>query len=293
MRPRDFVVLALVCVIWAMSNVLSRVVVGQWMVPPLFFAAVRFAVVVLVTLPWLLPMPRPAWRIVLVGMLMGGGNFAVLFMGLRTTAPSLAGIVVQSSVPMTTLLSVLMLGERIHWRRGLGITLALVGVLIVVWQPGLRLSPGVLYILAAAFCGSLGAVMMKQMEQVAPLRLQAWVALTSLAPLALFSWGVEHDQWALATAHGWAFVGAVAFSALVVSVCAHTVYYWLISRYEANLIAPLTLMTPLATIALGYFITGDRLDARTLLGAAVALAGVLIVALRRSRAPVAEAAEHS
>ena len=293
MRLRDFLLLVIVCVIWAMSNVLSRIVVGQWMVPPLFFAAVRFALVVMATLPWLLPMPRPAWRMIVVGMLMGGGNFAVLFLGLRTVTPSMAAIVVQSSVPITTLLSVLLLGERIHWRRGLGITLALVGVLIVVWQPDLRLSSGVLYILAAAFAGSLGAVLMKQMEEVSAIRLQAWVGLTSLAPLALLSWAIEHDQWALATAHGLRFAAAIAFSALVVSVGAHTVYYSLIKRYEANLIAPLTLLTPLATIALGYFVTHDRLDARMLLGAAIALAGVLIVALRRSRAPVAEAAEHA
>ncbi|WP_240959258.1 DMT family transporter [Novosphingobium olei] len=292
MRLRDFFLLVLVCVIWALSNVVSRIVVGQWMVPPLFFAAVRFAVVMLATLPWLLPMPRPAWRMIVVGMLMGGGNFAVLFLGLRTVTPSMAAIVVQSSVPITTLLSVVLLGERIHWRRGLGIALALAGVLIVVWQPGLQLSAGVLYILGAAFAGSLGAVLMKQMEEVPAIRLQAWVGLTSLLPLALFSWGFEHHQIDLALRHGWHFGVAIAFSALVVSVGAHTVYYSLIKRYEANLIAPLTLLTPLFTIALGYFITHDRLDARMLLGAAIALIGVLIVALRRSKAPVAEAAEH-
>lgn len=295
MRLRDFLLLALVCLIWAGSNVVSKIVVGHWMVPPLFFAAVRFALVSAVTLPWLLPLPRPVWRIVAVGVLMGAGNFALLFMGLQATSPSMVAIVVQSSVPITTLLSIMMLGERIHWRRAVGILLALAGVVIVIWQPGgFKLSAGVPFVLGAALAGSLGAVMMKQMEAIPPIRFQAWVGLTSFLPLALASAVFEQGQWATAQAHAWPLAAAIVFSALVVSVGAHTVYYGLIGRYEANLIAPLTLMTPLATIAMGVAITGDRLDTRMIVGAVVALAGVLIVAMRRSvRAPIAETSEHA
>ena len=43
MRPRDFLILVFVCLVWGYSNVLSKTVVGTWGVPPLFFAAVRFA----------------------------------------------------------------------------------------------------------------------------------------------------------------------------------------------------------------------------------------------------------
>jgi drug/metabolite transporter (DMT)-like permease len=66
-------------------------------------------------------------------------------------------------------------------------------------------------------------------------------------------------------------------------VGAHTGYYFLIGRYEANLISPLTLMTPLATIALGVAIFHDPFGLRTALGTAVALGGVLIIALRRNQ----------
>ena len=63
----------------------------------------------------------------------------------------------------------------------------------------------------------------------------------------------------------------------------HTLYYALIQRYEANLISPLTLMTPLATIALGVMITHDPFDLRMATGSAVALLGVLVIALRRNQ----------
>lgn len=291
MRLRDFLLLVFVCVAWGFSNVLSKTVVGTWQIPPLWFAAVRFALVLAVVFPWLRPMPRPFWRIATVGFLMGGGNFALLFIGLQTASPSMSAIVIQAGVPITTLLSVLILHERIHWRRGLGIALTLAGVVIVMWRPGFVVSSGLLFILAAAAAGSLGVILMKQMEDIAPLRFQAWVALTSFVPLGLASALFEHGQWSASLAIGWPFVAAILFSALIVSVCGHTAYYWLIARYEANLIAPLTLMTPLSTIALGVMITGDRLDARMVIGAVLALAGVLVVALRKGGAPIVEMQE--
>ena len=232
MKLRDFLLLVLVCLVWGYSNVLSKIVVGHWAVPPLFFAAVRFAVVCVATLPWLLPMPRPRWRIIAIGLMMGAGNFALLFVGLQTASPSAAAVVIQIGVPFTTLLSVIVLGERIHWRRGLGIALTLAGVVLVVWNPeGLALSAGLWFVVGAAFTGSLGAVLMKQVEDVAPLRFQAWVGLVSLVPLTIASALFEHGQWASAAAVGWPFVAAVLFAALVVSVMGHTSYYGLISRY--------------------------------------------------------------
>ena len=282
MKPFDFLILLMVCLVWAFSNVLSKIVVSPWGIPPMFFGAIRFALVLAVTLPWLLPMPRPRWRILAIGLLMGAGNFALLFIGLQTATPSASAVVLQVGVPFTTVLSVLMLGERIRWPRGLGITLTLTGALLVVWKPGsANLSAGLLFVMAAAFAGSLGAVLMKQMDNVPPLRFQAWVALVSLLPLSLTSSLLERGQWATATAVGFPFVGAVLFSALIVSVLAHTSYYRLIGRYEANLLAPLTLMTPLFTIGLGVLLTGDLIDGRMVAGTMLAVAGVLVVALWR------------
>lgn len=284
MPLRDLGLLVLVCAVWASNNIVSKMVVGHWGVPPIFYAAVRFAIVAAVTFPWLRNPPRPLWRLIVVALLMGGGNFALTFMGLKYASPSAAAIVQQLGVPITTLLSVMMLGEVIHWRRGIGIVLTLLGALLVVWSPhGLSISAGLFFILAATVIGSLGAVMMKQMEGVKPMQFQSWVGLTSALPLMLISAAGEHGQWAAAAATGWRFWAAVIYSALVVSVVCHTLYYSLIQRYEANLIAPLTLMTPLATIGLGVWLTHDYFDGRMAFGAVLALLGVLIVALRRNQ----------
>ena len=283
MAPRDFALFILVCFIWGLNTVFSKIMVADLGVPPLFYATVRSATIALAVCPWLLPMPRPRWRVVVVGVLMGGGGFALLFLGLKTASPSGASIVSQLSVPMTTVLSIFILGERVGWKRGLGIALALSGVLLVMWDPqGVELSTGLFFAAASAFTGALGAVMMKQMTGIRPLQFQAWVGFSSMFFVGVLSGLFETDQVAAATHAGWSFVAIILYSALVVSVVAHTTYYGLIQRYDANLVAPLTLMSPLFTIALGILITHDHFDARMALGTAIALVGVFIIAVRPS-----------
>ena len=281
MSLRDFLILAFVCLAWAANNVVSKFVVTHLGAPPLFYAALRFTVVLIAVFPWLRNMPRPRWRMVAVGMMMGGGTFSLVFMALKTASPSAVAIVSQLGVPITTVLSYFMLGERLTLRRIVGIGLTLAGVLLVIWDPsGFRLSPGLMLVVAASCLGSLAAVMMKQMEGVKPLQFQAWVGLSSLVPTLALSLVFEPGQQQVVLTAGWRLWAAVLFSGLFVSVVAHTLYYGLIQKYEATLISPLTLMTPLATIALGVIFTHDVFGWRLAAGTALALAGVLVIAMR-------------
>ena len=88
MTPRHFGLLILACLLWAAHTIVSKLVVSGMDVPPLFYAVLRYGLVAVVALPWLLPVPRPVWRIFCVGFLMGGGGFALFFLGLKTSTPS-------------------------------------------------------------------------------------------------------------------------------------------------------------------------------------------------------------
>lgn len=281
MSPRDFALFVVICLVWSFNSIAAKIVVSDMHVPPLFFGMLRSAVIALAVVPWLLPMPRPRWRIIVVGFLMGGGGFALFFVGLKTASPSAASIVAQIGVPMATLLSVVVLGEKIRWRRGLGIALTFAGVLLVMFDPAeFGMSSGLLFVAASGLGAAVGTVMMKQMEGIRPLRFQAWVGFSSTVILAVLTAGLEEGHLGAMMNAGWPLVAAVLYSSLIVSVLGHTAYYGLIQRYEANLIAPLTLMSPLMTIGLGIWLTGDHFDLRMAFGAALALAGVFIIAVR-------------
>jgi drug/metabolite transporter (DMT)-like permease len=284
MATRDFALLMLVCLIWATNFIVTKLVLSGLDVPPLAFSALRFLIVFLVAMPWLLPWPRPRWRIALVGLLMGAGGFGLVSIGLMTATPSSAAVVVQLSVPITALMSVVMLGERIGLRRGLGIAIAFGGAITVMYDPdGFAISIGLLFVLASALASSFGMVMMKKTTNVEPLQFQAWVGLASCLPLALASIGLETNQAERTAAGGLPFLVALVYSAVAVSLIGHSLFFRLVQRYEANLISTLTLMCPLMAIGMGVVITGDRFDLRMAIGTLVVLAGVALILRPSSR----------
>lgn len=282
MSPRSFLVLTFVCLLWAGNTIVSRLVVGTLGVPPVWFAAMRALVVVAVLLPWLRPLPARPLQVALVTFAISGASFALTFIGLRDATPSAVSIVSLSNAPLTVLFAIPVLGERVHWRRGLGVTLAFAGVVTAIASPDeAQASFGLLFVLAGAVASALGAVFLKRIELDA-VRLQAWAGASSAVVLVPLSLLIERGQWpAMAGAPG-EFAAALAFSALAVSVLAHTLYYRFLQTHDANLVAPLTLMTPLFTVIMGVLITGDPVGLPLILGGLMAAAGVLVIVLRPS-----------
>ncbi len=282
MHPRDFLVFVGVCFVWALNVVASKYVVDDLGVPPLLYAVARSALVMAALLPWILPAPRPVGRLVVAVFMLGSGGFALMFIGLETTDPSTAGIISLLSAPLTAILGIFWLGERIHWRRGTGITLAFVGVVLALWSPtGLVLTSGVLWIVLSCLIGSVGAILLKQLPEANPLRLQAWSGLTGTFILLPLSAGLEWNA-IPGGDYGWQALGILAFSGLVVSVGAHTIYFRMLQKYEANLVAPLTLMTPIFTVSLGVVLMGDGVTPLMIAGGILALLGVFVIAVRPS-----------
>jgi O-acetylserine/cysteine efflux transporter len=282
MQPRDLLVFVGVCFVWALNVVASKIVVDDLSVPPLLYAAARSAVVMAALSPWLFPAPRPIGRVVIAVFTLGSGAFATMFIGLETTDPATAGIISLLGAPLTAVLGIVFLGERIHWRRGAGIAFAFVGVTLALWSPtGLILTGGVLWIVFSTFIGSVGAILLKQLPEASPLKLQAWSGFTGMLILTPLSVGTEWHAIPGGT-YGWELIGILAFSGLVVSVGAHTIYFRMLQKYEANLVAPLTLMTPIFTVSLGAIFTGDTITPLMISGGVLALCGVFIIAVRRS-----------
>lgn len=281
MLPSDVAALIGICFIWAINVVLGRIIIADLGTPPLLYAFLRFAVVAVLLHRFLLPLPRPFGRMIVVGTLMGAGHFGLLFLGLQHASPSTTAIVVQFGIPATAVLSVWLLGERMSRQRVVGTAMAFAGVVIVMWTPGaLVASSGAGFVLASALSLSLGSILMKGMPKIAPMRLQAWVSVISLAPLALLSGVTEAAPLSHVASGGWALASAVAFSAIVVTIIAHTGYYRLLQLYDANLVAPLTLMMPVMTVGLGIMFTGDQVGLRMLEGSVLALGGVAVILSR-------------
>lgn len=280
----SFAIIMACNVVWALNVVVSKWAVDDYGVPPLFYAALRSLMVVAALLPLLRQVPKDLPRVLLIGLAISGGSFGLLFMGLETASPSAAGVVNLTGAPMTVLFAIFILKEEVRWRRMLGMALAFGGVMLAVASPaGMESGAGLLYVFAGVVLGALGAVFFKRIE-IGAVEMQAWAGLASVAFLFPLSLGIESGQIAAVSAAPWEVLACVAFAGLVVSVGAHSAYYHLLQRHDANLLVPLTLVTPLLTIAFGAWLTGDPVGPRLLIGAALAIAGVAIILVRPSRA---------
>ncbi|WP_241765152.1 DMT family transporter [Hyphomonas beringensis] len=273
-----------VCLVWGLNLVITRWVVADLGVPPIFFAATRFAGVALFLLAFLRPKPEDLRMLFLIAMFIGAVHFALLFLGLQNAEASAASITGQLGAPFSTLMSMAFLGETIGWRRGLGIMLSFAGVVLIAFDPGsFSISIGLVYITIAAFIGSIGGILMKRMAPIKALQLQAWVGLFSFAPLFITSGLLESGQIQSVMQGGWQLCLAWLFAVVGVSIFGHGAFYSLIKKYDISLLSPLTLMTPVWGVIFGIILLNEPITARLVLGSVISLSGVFVIAVRQNQ----------
>ena len=284
MKPADFGLLFAVCLIWALNLVITRWTVSAADVPPIFFAGVRLGLVGLCLSPFIFPAPRQIGLTFLIAMGMGAVQFGLLFLGLANASASAAAVIGQLGVPITTIFSMMFLGEQIGWRRGAGIVMSFAGVMIIAIEPeGFSLTLGLIFLILAAVSSSAASVLMKRIEPMSAMKLQAWVGMFSVVPLMAMSFATETGQ-AKAVMSGDPLIYlSTAFAVLAVSIFGHGTFYRMIKKYDVTLISPLTLMTPIWGLVLGIALLGEPLTAKLIVGAVVALVGVGVIMVRPNR----------
>jgi O-acetylserine/cysteine efflux transporter len=279
--------LVVINAIWGFNIVAVKLSADRF--PPVFLTFLRFLMVGLVVWPWL-RLRRGEMRWLLTAATCSGGlQFALMYSGVALSENmSSVAIGGQLGIPFATLLSVLLLGERIHWRRWLGIALAFFGVVLIGFSPEVFQSwSGLLLIVIAAFVGAVGLVAIKRVHELEPLELQAWLAWGSVPLLLPLSLLLEDDQLASlreAGATGWS---ALLYSVVLASLVAHTAYFALIRRYPVSSVAPVTVLTPLFSVFFSVALLGDVLEWRVIVGGLLTLSGITVILVRERKAVAA------
>jgi drug/metabolite transporter (DMT)-like permease len=98
-------------------------------------------------------------------------------------------------------------------------------------------------------------------------------AFMLLLPLAFITGAARF----LGTPLAWASVG---FQAIIVSFASYLAWFWLLRRYRAAELGVLSFMTPLFGAAMGALLLREPLEASFVLGAALVVAGLIVVNLR-------------
>ncbi len=281
---RHHLQMILINAIWGFNLVAIKMGVDRF--PPVFLGFLRFLIVGLAVLPWL-RIRRGEMRWILIAAVFGGGlQFAVMYTGVALSRNmSSVAIAGQLGVPFATILSVIVLGERIRWRRSLGIALSFAGVVVLGFNPHVMESwQGLALIVLSAFIGAIGLVAIKRVSELNALELQAWLSWGSLPIFLWLSLWAEEGQFESLRNADLIGVAAVLYSALAASLFAHTAYFALVHRYPVSRVAPLTVMAPVFSVAFAILVLGDLLEWRMIIGGVMTLTGVAVIVMREGKA---------
>jgi O-acetylserine/cysteine efflux transporter len=295
MPPRHRLLAVLVAAVWGVNFLAIHASLGQF--PPFFLVALRF---ILIAIPTVLFVPRPdvplRW-LVGYGLGFGVAQFTFLYWGMAAGMPTgLASLVLQSSAPFTLVLGALLLRERVSGRQWLGIAVAVAGMALVGFARAQAAAfVPFLLVLAGALGWAFGNLSSRLAKPTNPLHLTLWMSVVVPVPmlaLSLVFEGPERIASSLATAFGPtaapAWIG-LAYTCVIGTAVGSGIWTWLLSRHPAGVVAPFSMLVPVAGILTAGLVLGEVPGWLELAGGVVVVVGVLIgsgIRLRPSRRPV-------
>ncbi|WP_118133846.1 DMT family transporter [Oceanicella sp. SM1341] len=208
-------------------------------------------------------------QVLCAALMMGAMTSFIMALSMVPMAEAVGGFLIAPIV--STVLSVIFLGERLTQTRVIGSLLSILGA-VVIMDPGMGLERGTLLALAGgAMLGGFYTASRAQRATsgtFAPLALQSLMGAAMIAPLA-FAEGVPQ----LDTAYlGWALVLGV------LSALCHLLTILAFRLSEASVLAPFTYFNVIAAVAVGVVWFGEIPGEATLSGLVALVAGGMITA---------------
>ena len=253
MSPRHLALALILVTVWGVNFVAIRWAVDE--VPPLLLTALRY---LLAALPAVFLVRRPQVRLgvlVAYGLSIGVLQFGLLFVAIKLGMPAgLSSLVMQLQAFFTIGLAVAFLGEKPGVAQLAGAVVAFAGIGIIGLErlEGAALLP-LLMTIAAAFFWGVGNIVTKKAGRIDMLAFVVWSSLVPPVPL-LFASLLFEGPGAIGTALEnvtWLGGGSLLFIVYASTLFGYGVWSMLLSHYPANLVAPFTLLVPIAGTASG------------------------------------------
>lgn len=282
MKPIDIFAALVVVLFWGINFSISKI--GLQQLSPMLLMALRFMLVAALLAPFFRP-PRDRMRAVAVlSVTLGLIHFPLMFTGLQYVDAAIASVVIQVQVPFSAMLAAVLFGDKLGWRRGLGMAIAIGGVAVLAGEPREGSEWwAVLLIVAAALTWSIANIQMKALSDVSGFAVNGWIALLAVPQLLIASLLLESGQIAAIQAADWRGWGSVVYQAVIVVILCYGIWYHLLSRYGVNNVIAFTLLVPVVGVIGGILILNEPFTWNLLIGGGATLVGVAIITLRRPR----------
>ena len=278
---------AVFVVIWSTGFVVAKY--GLPYAPPLTFLSIRYALSLLCFLVWIAlarvtwPQGRQQWlHLAASGVLIHAGYLSGVWVAIKAGMGSGLAALIVGLQPVLTALWVSSMassagGEKVSQRQWLGLALGLGGLVLVVSRKFGDTQEVTAFTLVAITIALLsitaGTLYQKRFVAPADVRganaVQIAAAFAVTLPLALFE--TEAVSWTPQ------FMGALAWSVLVLTLGGSSLLYMLIQRGAATAVTSLLYLVPPCTALMAWLLFAEPITTVTVLGTAITAVGVSLV----------------
>jgi drug/metabolite transporter (DMT)-like permease len=285
MRPREFILLGLLALIWGASFLFIRVAVQE--ISPFTLVLFRLGLAALVLVPVVLARPRlvRGWRryvpgFFAVGLLNAAVPYVLFGFG-ETRVPSGQAAILNATTPLfAVMLTALLPGfvhERLTVARGVGALVSFAGVLALVGSSAFTGFGDLLAYLAcfaAAACYAVGGIVGRFTLKGAPLLAQAvginLAGCLCVAPVAVAT-GLPARVPSLPV------IASVATLAILGTAIAYLLYYWLLAHVGVTRTVIVTYLLPCTALVWGALLLHEALTINVFAGLFLVLLGIAII----------------
>ena len=298
-RPASWKILlafAIIYFVWGSTYLAIRVGVHE--VPPFLLAAIRFLVSGVVLYGWMRMKgtPSPTLRqwaaATLLGALIFLVDYGCLFWAEQKVPSGIAAVVLATIPVFITLFEITFLRtQRLTVRLGLALLLGLGGVAVLTGQslsfgevPISR--AGALALLVAAFTWSVATILTRRLKlpESKPMSAAAQMIAGGVQLMVLSALSGEFVGFRMQTV-SWNAWFALAYLIVAGSIAGFTAYVWLLHHESPTKVGTYAYVNPVVAVALGYFVGGEPVGPRTLVGALLILVSVITIATTPRKRP--------
>jgi len=181
-----------------------------------------------------------------------------------------------TAVMFTALAAIVFLGERVHLRRWIAITIGFAGVLVVLQPSTENFDPLMLLVLFSTVFWALSITLIKYMSRTdSTTSLVAWMSImmTVLSfPFALYFW-----QWPVG--EQWIWLVAIG----VIGVTGNLCMVRALTLADTSAVMTIDFLRLLWGALIGYYFFGDRMVAATWIGGGLIVASGVYIIIREAR----------
>ena len=251
-------------------------------VPPILMASLRMGMVLVLLIPfWKFKLPEKKYFKSLMIFSISMGVLVYVFMNLSLFHSTIISPIIlgsQLAIPFGIIASALILNENISKKKWMLIFTSFLGILIIFFDPKLTDNfKGLFYASLMALFFGLAQVYSRQLKELDTSLINASTGLFGLVILLIVSFFIEGetlknlkqinlDSWIL-----------ISYQAIIVSLCAHLLMFYLYKFYTVGKIFPFYSLFPIFGILLSFLIFKEVPSILFIIGGIIVISSVILL----------------